>query len=147
MRCLKISKLNNKYWRKLFVWMSIVLGLSLSSCEKEEFPLEENDEYYVKYIVTSNTMYSLSRNVKVKSENNSFKDFTYKNSKWEMTIGPVKKGFQASSVAKYVTSQNLARTYISTEIQVSINNSPFVMKAIDNSTEVRMSSSIRYTIK
>ena len=144
---LVFKKIGCKYCKIIIFPILILSSIYLSSCEKDEYKPENNDEYYIKYIVESNTMYNLYRNVKIKSENNSFKNYTYKNSKWEITIGPVEKGFQASLTAKYDTSQNLARTYINTEIQVSKNNSPFVLKTRDYNTKVRMSSSTNYTIK
>ena len=79
-------------------------------------------------------------------ENNSNEEFTFNNGNWEVTIGPVKKGFNASCDARHDTSQSLARTYIDVEIHVSKNNDPFALKANDNSTDVRMSASASYTV-
>ncbi|WP_373943091.1 hypothetical protein OEG92_08325 [Polaribacter sejongensis] len=124
----------------------IFLGVTLSGCEKESTTVENNDEYYVKYIVNSQTIYSASRTARIKSENNSNKNFTFNGSKWEMIVGPVQKGFHSSIDASYDTAQTLARTYIDVEIHVSKNNVPFALKANNNSTDVRMSASTNYTI-
>ena len=125
--------------------MFIILGIILSGCEKES-TVENNDEYYVKYNVNSHTIYSVSRTARIKSENNSNIDFTFNNSQWEMTVGPVQQGFRSSINARYDTSQTLAQTYIDVEIHVSKNNGPFALKANNNSTDVRMSASTSYTL-
>lgn len=131
--------------RKGIVWMLIISGFILLGCEKESTD-ENNDEYYVKYVVNSQTLYSVSRTARIKSENNSIIDFTFNNSQWEMTVGPVQKGFNSSINASYNTSQTLAQTYINVEIYVSKNNGPFALKANNNSTDVRMSASTSYIL-
>lgn len=144
---LENSNLVIQWWRKGFIWMLIILGVTFSACDGDsDLESISSDDYYVKYIVKSQTIYSTSKIAEVKMENNSNEDFTFNNGNWEMTIGPVKKGFNASCDARHDTSQNLARTYIDVEIHVSKNNGPFALKAIDNSTEVRMHASTSYTI-
>lgn len=141
-RKLGYSKLILNFCRKGFVWVLIILGVILSGCEKEStVEVKNNDAYYVKYIVKSRTIYSLSRTARIKSENNSNIGLTFNNSQWEMTVGPVQQGFRSSINASYDTSQNLAQTYIDVEIHVSKNNGPFALKANDNSANVRMSAS------
>lgn len=135
--------------KKVFLLLAVLFtAVSFTSCESddEDFPVENNDEYYVKYIIKSQTIYSTSKIAEIKMENNSIEEFTFNNGNWEMTIGPVKKGFNASCDARHDTSQNLARTYIDVEIHASKNNDPFALKANDNSTDVRMSASASYTV-
>ena len=72
------SKLNPQLCRKGFIWMLIILGVILSGCEGGSTPVENNDEYYVKYIVKSRSIYSASITARIKSENNSNIEFTIK---------------------------------------------------------------------
>jgi len=133
---------------KKTILLAVVITSLLVSCSDTdgiEVDIVE-DEYYVKYIIKSQTIYSTSKIAEIKMENNSIEEFTFNNGNWEMTIGPVKKGFNASCDARHDTSQNLARTYIDVEIHASKNNDPFALKANDNSTDVRMSASASYTV-
>lgn len=149
------SKIFSQWWLKKLIWTFIIaLGIINFGCEKEvpNSNVDNNttnnitDEYYVKYVVTSSSIYSVSRTAQINSENNSKSSYTFNNSPWEVTIGPVKKGFNASLSANFNTSQVLAKTYINVEIQVSKNNAPFALKASNNSTEVRNSASTNYTL-
>jgi hypothetical protein len=139
------SKFSSHWWRKKLIWTFIItLGIINLGCEKEVS--NSNDEYYVKYVVISSSIYIVSRTAQINSENNSISSHTFNNSPWEVTIGPVKKGFYASLNSNFNTSQVLAKTYINVEIQVSKNNAPFALKASNNSTEVRNSASTSYTL-
>ena len=143
------SKFNSQWWRKKLIWTFIItLEIINLGCEKEvsHSNVDYNDEYYVKYVTTSSSIYSVSRTAQINSENNSISSYIFNNSPWEVTIGPVKKGFYASLSANFNTSQVLAKTYINVEIQVSKNNAPFTLKASNNSTEVRNSASTSYTL-
>lgn len=138
------SKSKPEWWRVgLILGFIVALGIINVGCEKGNII---NDEYYVKYIIKSSSIYSLSRTVQISSENNTNRTFTFNNSLWEVTIGPVKKGFHASISASFNTSQILAKTYIDVEIHVSKNNAPFALKASNISTQVRNSASTDYTI-
>lgn len=145
------SKSNPKWFLKKLIWIFVItLGFINLGCEKEDSNdtnsiVENYDEYYVKYIVKSSSIYTLSRTAQISSEDNN-SSFTFNNSPWEVTIGPVKKGFFASISAHFITSQILAKTYINVEIQVSKNSSPFALKASNNSTEVRYSASTSYAV-
>lgn len=145
------SKSNPKWFRKKLIWLFVItLGFINLGCEKEDSndsnsSVENYDEYYVKYIVKSSSIYTVSRTAQISSENSN-SSFTFNNSPWEVTIGPVKKGFSASLSARFITTQTLAKTYINVEIQVSKNSAPFALKASDNSTEVRYSASTSYTV-
>ncbi len=118
--------------------------LLLGSCSKETEP-ENNDEYYVKYIVNSPTIYSTTRTATIRSETNSLVNHTFTNYQWETIIGPVGLGFNSSVSASH-NPTNLAQTYMNVEIHVSKNNGPFALKAIDDSQQVRYSASTSYTI-
>ena len=126
--------------------MFIILAVSISGCEQDEQTIENNDEYYVKYVVKSRSIYSLSVNAEVKMDYGSNKSFEFNKGNWELIVGPVRKGFRAKCNAEFDTSKNLARTYIDVEIYVSENNGPFALKANNFSSEVRMSAFETYLI-
>lgn len=89
----------------------------------------------------------MTRTARIRIENNSYKEFSFRASNWEMTIGPLPKRFPASIEVNYETTQSLAQTYVDVEIYVSKNNGPFALKANDSSTQVRMSASTNYTVQ
>ncbi|MBL7967748.1 MAG: hypothetical protein JNK09_12165 [Prolixibacteraceae bacterium] len=142
------SKSKPQWWRMILILGFIVnLGIINVGCEKDnESNVETNDEYYVKYIAKSSSMYSLSRSAVFTLENNTNSTLTFNTSQWEMTIGPVRKGFHASLKASFNTSQILAKTYIDVEIHVCKNDDPFTLKASNISEQVRNSASTSYTI-
>lgn len=152
---LSYSKLTQKWSQIGLIIVLFILGIINFGCKKEnENTNVATDEYYVKYIVNSSTPYveggkSINRIAKITSENNSNQNFTFNKSTWEIIIGPVKKGFNASLNASYNATVfgGPSRTYINSEIHVSKNNGPFTLKASDISTKERFSAStIKYSI-
>jgi len=128
----------------------LILFVSTStfiSCESNCESIENNDEFYVKYVVNSRTIYIVNRKARIKSNDNSNLEFTFRDPNWEKTIGPVSKNFRATLDVNYETSQTLAQTYVDVEIYVSKNNGPFALKANDSSPNPRMSASTNYTIE
>ena len=79
----------------LIPFISFLLVISMFACKKDESVQE--DEYFVKYIIESQTIYlGVQLNTVVSDEKNMFKSLLINTGKWETTIGPVKKGFQAT---------------------------------------------------
>ena len=118
--------------------------ISISGCKKN---LQNNDEYYVKYEVNSNTIYGgRELNVRFKKEDDQFSTLKVgANSQWEITIGPVKKGFVASINASEIMT-NYGHLTLSSKISVSKNGSPFATKYFDDDTAPRTAISLVYAI-
>lgn len=109
----------NKILKITTVFLSIFFVLS--SCKKEVTETSiTNDNYYVKYKISSNYP-SIFSNWSVTTPQGNYTKNNYQTRLWEETYGPVKKGFKC--VAQV---QNGAPTI---EIYVSKNNSPFALKA------------------
>lgn len=137
------SKTRALHFRK--IWgLIMLLGIINYSCEKEDFDL-----YYVKYKIDSSTVNSGGEiNVRINSKNNEDIDLTInQNTKWEVIIGPVSKGFNAEISVSNATGTGSLKMY--TEIHVSKNDSPFVIQAINghwsNDASVNYTGS-KYTI-
>ena len=152
----RLKLLNATYKNKLFrnvliLGAILILGFINSGCEKCDIDDEDqnvtSDEYYVKYEVNSSTIYIGGKlNVTINTEDNVNKTLIVKQrTKWETTIGPVKKGFNAklSVVAQGETNGQLK---LNAAINVSKNDSPFALKEIDDSGIPRDSLQIQYTI-
>lgn len=102
---------------------------------------QESDIYYVKYIVDSSTTDLGKRiQISINAEDESLNLIIDENTKWETIIGPVSKGFKAGLWASHVVPTDQLQKY--GEIQVSKNDGPFVMKAIQGYTS---SNNIIYT--
>jgi hypothetical protein len=128
------------FFFKLVVLFSIVLY----GCKKADSTL--TDRYYVKYEVKSTSVYTGGRLYVTINDKDSSQNFTV-NTKvpWETVIGPVQKGFLANlDVRKSGTSDATLRLY--TQISVSVNNEPFVLKKIDGSDAPRNSVNINYAV-
>jgi hypothetical protein len=104
-------------------------------------------EYYVKYEVNSTTIYTGGKlNLSVTEENNKQRAITINTrSPYEVTIGPVKKGFNATlSVSKEGSPGNQLKLY--TQISVSKDGGPFALKAINGSDSPRNAAQVGYTV-
>jgi hypothetical protein len=126
----------------ILIMFFIITTTIISSCEKTE----KSDSYYVKYEVNSSSVYiggNLNITVSEKDGRKAFLVNTRKN--WETIIGPVEKGFNAFlEVSKSGSSDNTLKLY--TQISVSINNEPFVIKKIDDKDIYRNSTTISYSV-
>jgi len=82
----------------------------------------KQDEYYVKYSITTTRQYHYFRGVTYADINGMIttKEKESPSRVWNITIGPVKKGFRAS------IQYNEGGTC---QIEVSKNNGPFALKA------------------
>ena len=119
----------------------MILSVLNISCKKSN-----NDRYYVKYEVNSTTVYSGGKlNVTIQDKD-STQTFTINTkSSWETVIGPVEKGFIATlGIIKSGSPDPALKLY--TQISVSVNNEPFVLKKIDGSDVPRNSVKINYTV-
>lgn len=97
----------------------IALLTSIASCDKSEDP----DVYYVKYKVYENAENLEIEYVSVNTENGI--QTLYGDSDFEVIVGPVEKGFEASMV---VEGSGLMEEYVFIEILVSVNDGPFALK-------------------
>ena len=90
------------------------------SCNEQ--PEVDNNEYYVKYTITSGGTYYYFSDIYYKDVHgtgSAEKGHSIKN--WTVTIGPVKRGFTASVRNEKGTGKN--------QIDISKNNGPFALKA------------------
>lgn len=135
-----------KWWAKGLIWgLIFAIGIINFSCEKEN--AEDSDEYYVTYEVSSSTIYHGGKlDVTINTENNQNMSLTISERiTWEIIIGPVQKGFNATlKVNSQGETYNKLRLY--TNIYVSKNGSPFALKKYDGSDTPRDSVQINYTI-
>lgn len=136
----------SQWWNTGIIWILIIsIGITTLDCSKGD--QASNDEYYVKYEVKSSTIYFGGKlNVVINDENNQNKNISINTrSPWEITIGPVKKGFVAGlSVSE--AGNNYGHLKLYAQLYVSKNSSPFAVKQSDNSDVPRTSVQITYTI-
>ena len=106
-----------------------VLAFSLTGCEGFNQPsngnsTQQQDEYYVKYTISSSFYYfgSITYADVNGTKHDRTGDYNRTRLNWEVIVGPVKKGF--NSHISY--SRGSANTV---KIEVSKNNGPFVLKA------------------
>ena len=115
------------------------------SCKKSDNQ-DNKDRYYVKYEVNSTSVYSGGKlNVPIQDKDSTQTFIINTKSPWETVIGPVEKGFVSTlGVIKSGSSDASLRLY--TQISVSVNNEPFVLKKMDGSDVPRNSVNINYTV-
>lgn len=136
---------NGSYGLRLILKSIILLSLLSSSCKKTDTP-DAPDRFYVKYEVNSTTVYSGGKlNVTIGDKDSIQSIVINTKTPWETVIGPVEKGFNATlGVVKSGSTDATLRLY--TQISVSVNNEPFVVKKIDGSDVPRNSVSLNYTV-
>lgn len=143
------SNPKNMFWRVGLISVFILtFGIFNFSCKNEvETEIENTDYYYVKYLVSSTTIYTGGKlNVTINNENNTKTYLTIDTRKqWETIIGPVKKNFNATLKVES-TSENDGTLKLYTEIHVSKNDSPFALKSIDGSETHRKQVELSYII-
>ena len=131
---------------KSFLRVLIIITLS-QSCAKDS-----KNEYYVKYLIESASsnfqQTKLQLITAITDEFSKLKEIKHKTGgKWEITIGPVKKGFNATLSTKSIFEDpaNPLMPYnakMNLNIEVSVNNRPFSLKKIDHSPEWRKDAEI-----
>jgi hypothetical protein len=129
----------------------LIVFILFQSCTKDS-----QDQYYVKYIIESTSSNIQQRNFKlitnITDEFGQPKEIKHNTGvKWELTIGPVKKGFNSklstSSILEDIANPLMPYdAKMNLKIEVSENNSPFSLKRMDNSDEWRKNAEISYTI-
>ena len=152
MRTTFILSFFNSKWSRYGIILSLLMTLAItnSSCEKDcncETEVPVSDEYYVKYEVISSTIYLGGKlDVTIKDENSSNTTFSInQGASWDLTIGPVQKGFLASLLA-VASDTTYNKLKLSSSIYVSKNGSPFALKKSDGSDSPRDLVEINYTI-
>ena len=129
----------------------LMVFVLFQSCTKDS-----QDQYYVKYIIESTSSNLNQKNFKlittINDEFGKSKEIKHNTGgKWELTIGPVKKGFNSKlstkSILEDITNPLMpANAKMNLKIEVSVNNGPFSSKKMDLSDEWRKSSEISHTI-
>ena len=129
----------------------LMVFVLFQSCTKDS-----QNQYYVKYIIESTSSNLNQKNFKlitiINDEFGKSKEIKHNTGgKWELTIGPVKKGFNSKlstkSVLEDITNPLLPyNAKMNLKIEVSLNNGPFSSKKIDLSDEWRKNSEISHTI-
>mgnify|MGYP002508950040 CR=1 FL=1 len=99
-----------------------ILGCKVDKKNGKIMRKRNSDEYYVKYSITTTRQYHYFRGVTYADINGMIttKEKESPSRVWNITIGPVKKGFRAS------IQYNEGGTC---QIEVSKNNGPFALKA------------------
>ena len=131
---------------------SIIIAIVLLSgiaCKKQV----EADEYYVKYMLNS-THYQIGGNLLVdvaKEDGSNLPSILVPiRQDWEITIGPVKKGFRARLTATKsgwngITVENHLKIYL--QIHISKNDGPFALKELNGSDSPRATATTEHTIQ
>ncbi len=129
----------------------LMVFVLFQSCTKDS-----QNQYYVKYIIESTSSNLNQKNFKlitiINDEFGKSKEIKHNTGgKWELTIGPVKKGFNSKlstkSVLEDITNPLLPyNAKMNLKIEVSLNNGPFSSKKMDLSDEWRKSSEISHTV-
>lgn len=131
----------------LFALLSTFVLFGCSS-ENEDIPLEDNNEYYVKYEVYMplgwSDRYPSSRRITFVTEKGE-QSISTSESEWEGTYGPMKKGthLYLKAIAESGGIRNNVEYYV--RLSVSRNNEPFVVKG-EQRMESVSSLSVSYTI-
>lgn len=136
-----LVKVNDSARIWLFFGFLVFITLISPGCNKEE----DSAEYYVKYEVSSSTIYYGGKlNVTITNEEN-LNTLIIVNTKtdWEVVIGPVKKGFIANLNVEG-SGDNYLKLYA--QISASKNNGPFALKVADGSDDPRNSCQLSYKI-
>ena len=113
-------------FKSALIIFSALTIFAFLSCDKEDIDNSNdtttvaNDNYYVKYVISSIYPYIFS-NWTVTTPDGNYTKNDYQTRHWEQTYGPVKKGFKCD-----VQVKNGQPTI---EIYVSKNQEPFSLKA------------------
>ena len=135
------------YSKGLIFNLFLILSVLTTSCKKSNIQ-DNKDKYYVKYEVNSTSVYIGGKlNVTIQDKDSTQTFILNTRWPWETVIGPVEKGFIATlGVIKSGSTGEDATLKLYTQISVSVNNEPFVLKKIDGSDVPRNSVNINYTV-
>ena len=127
----------------LILGFIVTFGIINCGCNNEEV----SDEYYVKYVLSSSTIYYGGKlNVTISTESSDNMALVVdQRTNWETIIGPVSKGFDAKLLA-VAAGETHYKLKLYAEIHVSKNDSPFTLKEINTSDIPRDYVEIVYTI-
>ncbi|HKK88546.1 MAG TPA: hypothetical protein VJ917_06825 [Saprospiraceae bacterium] len=127
-----------------FFALSCLLISCIEDCECERPP----DEFYVKYEISSSTIYrGREMEIEIKDEDGMDLDFTIEQGQdWTLTIGPVPKGFEATLYA-VATSDTADRLTLNARIYIGKNGDPFALKARNESDETRDSVYLAHVVE
>lgn len=136
--------------------MKLLLRLLITIAFFQSCSKDSKNEYYVKYIIESTSsnpqQTKLQLVTTITDEFSKPKEIQHKTGgKWELTIGPVKKGFNSKlstkSIFEDVTDPLMPHNAkMNLKIEVSIKNGPFSSKKMDDSAEWRKSAEISHAI-
>lgn len=135
-------------WKTTFTLLLFFsIGFFLVSCKKDS-SIDNNSQYYVKYEIDSQTIYSGGKlNVEVKDESNNTVSYTVKQREiWEVNIGPVENGFTAYMKVEAIGGTN-DQLKLYPSIYISKDNGPFTLEKTDMSDEFRDEVTISYKIE
>lgn len=118
----------NNYLKHLFIPLSIILcscGTDNGNEDEPQIPSQSsNMAYYVKYEASVNSGYIGNIEYSVKTDD-GVKTFTSSNKSFSLTVGPVKKGFNATCK---VNASSLHQADCIVWIYVCRGNEPFAFK-------------------
>ncbi|GAB5558106.1 MAG: hypothetical protein SchgKO_23190 [Schleiferiaceae bacterium] len=134
-----------KAYSKFFSVVAVLGVIFLTGCRQGE--ITPPDEYYVKYEVSSSTIYIGGTIEVVIRDEKSKKTRYYVNTRstHEIIIGPVSKGFLAH-VSLSAMQQTHDKLTLYSTIYVSKNGSPFAIKGNNGSDTPRDQSLLEYKI-
>ncbi|MGI6242042.1 MAG: hypothetical protein ACOYJK_00660 [Prevotella sp.] len=131
-----------KYVLLLVTILSMVACTSDNDECKSGEVKEETHAYYIKYEVFAPILvYGRGDNTISYTNEAGVQKVTTENTKWEITCGPVKKGFTAQLSSRTSVTSNSSKIQI--KIFVARDNEPFVLKANTEDTE---NASVEYTV-
>jgi hypothetical protein len=129
----------------------LIIITFFQSCNKDS-----QNEYYVKYLIESTSsnpqQTKLKLIINITDEFGKSKEINHKTGgKWEVIIGPVKKGFNSKLSTKSIFEDPADplmpyNAKMNLKIEVSLNNGPFSSKKMDDSAEWRKNAEISHTI-
>ncbi len=129
----------------------LIIITLFQSCNKDS-----QNQYYVKYLIESTSsnpqQTKLKLIINITDEFGKSKEINHKTGgKWEVIIGPVKKGFNSKLSTKSIFEDPADplmpyNAKMNLKIEVSLNNSPFISKKMDDSAEWRKNAEISHTI-
>ncbi len=109
--------------RNTLITLALLL-LTIGSCSKESTD-ENNDNYYVNYIIKAPGPYGRFSNWTASTPERTYSNSGYQTSSWNQTYGTVNKGF-----ACRVQIGDYQGGIPTIEIHVSKNEEPFALKAV-----------------
>lgn len=124
---MKTHFLKQSILKSALMIISALTIFAFFSCNKDEIDNSNdnntttvvNDNYYVKYIISSSYPYIFS-NWSVTTPEGNYTKSGYQTRYWEQTYGPVKKGFKCEA--------HVGSGQPTIEIYVSKNQEPFALK-------------------